>query len=118
MLKLHFPILAAVCLCALQISADEQSQCAIASTIEADVAEIVDGINTKFDASDLVWMDGMRAPSKADRHGLSMAFQYAPSWPLSMIDETVDVAKASDMAIYREPYDEGSMRDGRALYAQ
>lgn len=81
MLKLHFPILAAVCLCALQISADEQSQCAIASTIEADVAEIVDGINTKFDASDLVWMDGMRAPSKADRHGLSMAFQYAPSWP-------------------------------------
>jgi ketosteroid isomerase-like protein len=95
---------------------------AIASQIKADVAEIVAGINakdidkaTKFDAPDLISMESMRAPSfgaKADRDGLSMSFKYSPSWHLSLIDETVDVAKSGDMAIYRSTYDEDSMRDG------
>jgi ketosteroid isomerase-like protein len=98
------------------------SQSAIVSTVKADVAEIVAGINTKdilkatrFDAPDLVSMESGREPSvgaKADRDGLSMAFKYAPNWHLSLIDETVDVAKAGDMAIYRGTYAEDSARDG------
>jgi len=98
------------------------SQAAIATKIKADVAEIVGGINskhidqaTKYDAPDLVSMESGREPSvgaKADHDGLSMTFKYAPSWHLTLVDETVDVAKAGDMAIYRGTYDEDSMRDG------
>jgi ketosteroid isomerase-like protein len=90
--------------------------------IRSEVAEIVAGINsknidaaTKYDASDLVSMENGRAPStgaKADHEGLSMAFKYAPSWHLTMVDETVDVAKAGDMAVYRGTYEEDSARNG------
>lgn len=99
-----------------------QSQSAISSQIKADVAEMIAGINTKdidkatrFDAPDLVSMESMREPSfgaKADREGLSMTFKYSPSWHLTLIDESVDVAKAGDMAIYRGTYAEDSLRDG------
>lgn len=95
---------------------------AIATQIKADVAEIVAGINakdidkaTKFDAPDLVSMESGRAPSigaKADRDGLAMTFKYAPSWHLTLVDETVDVARGGDMAVYRSTYDEDSLRDG------
>jgi ketosteroid isomerase-like protein len=90
--------------------------------IEADVAEMIAGINaknideaTKFDAPDLISMESMREPSigaQADRDGLSMAFKYSPGWHLAMIDEAVDVAQAGDMAIYRGTYAEDSLRDG------
>ena len=103
-------------------AASTESQSAIASAIKADVAVIIDGINTKeidkatkFDAPDLISMESGREPSvgtKADRDGLSMAFKYSPSWHLTLIDERVDVAKAGDMAIYRGTYAEDSMRDG------
>ena len=86
------------------------------------MAEIIAGINskdinkaTRFDAPDLVSMESGREPSfgaKADRDGLSMTFKYAPSWHLSLIDQTVDVAQAGDMALYRGTYDEDSVRDG------
>ena len=89
---------------------------------EAGAAEIVAGINakdigkaTRFDAPDLVSMESGREPSigaKAERDGLSMTFKYAPSWHLSLVDETVDVARSQDMAVYRGTYDEDSMRDG------
>lgn len=98
------------------------SQSTIAAQIKADIAEIIAGINTKdldkatkFDAPDLVSMESMRAPSygaRADREGLSMAFKYAPNWHLDMIDETVDVSKSGDMAVYRSTYNEDSARDG------
>jgi ketosteroid isomerase-like protein len=104
------------------LAAPPPPQSAIATAVKADVAEIVAGINTKdidkatkFDAPDLVSMESMREPSigaKADREGLSLAFKYAPSWHLSLIDETVDVAKSGDMAVYRGTYAEDSMRDG------
>jgi len=103
-------------------AAPQSSHAAIAASIKADVAEIVAGINTKdidkatkFDAPDLVSMESGREPSvgaKADHDGLSMAFKYAPSWHLNLIDETVDVAKSGDMAIYRGTYAEDSLRDG------
>ena len=92
------------------------SQAAIASAIKADVAEIVAGINakdiykaTKFDAPDLVSMESGREPSvgaKADHDGLSMSFKYNPNWHLTLIDETVDVAKSGDLATYRGTYAE------------
>ena len=98
------------------------SQAAIASAIKADVAEIVAGINakdidkaTRFDAPDLVSMESGREPSvgaKADHDGLSMSFKYNPNWHLTLIDETVDVAKSGDMATYRGTYAEDSLHDG------
>ena len=115
-------IIALSCTSAFASTHQQPSRSAIASQIKADVAEIVAGINskdidkaTKFDAPDLISMESMRAPSfgaKADRDGLSMAFKYAPSWHLSLIDEAVDVAKSGDMAVYRSTYSEDSMRDG------
>ena len=125
MLKSHRSIGIAACLSGISApaaAAAPQSQPAIAAAIKADVAEIVAGINakdidkaTKFDAPDLVSMESGREPSigaKADRDGLSMTFKYAPSWHLSLVDETVDVARSEDMAVYRGTYDEDSMRDG------
>ena len=104
------------------LAAPKGSPAASASMIRADVAEIVAGINakdidkaTRFDAPDLVSMESGREPSvgaKADHDGLSMTFKYAPNWHLSLVDDTVDVAKAGDMAIYRGTYDEDSLRDG------
>jgi ketosteroid isomerase-like protein len=103
-------------------SAPAAAQGAIASRIKADVAEIVAGINTKdidkatkFDAPDLVSMESGREPSvgiKADHDGLSMSFKYSPSWHLTLIDESVDVARSGDMAIYRGTYAEDSLHDG------
>lgn len=95
---------------------------AIAAQIKADVALMIEGINskdidkaTKFDAPDLVSMESGRIPSvgaKADYDGLSMVFRYVPSWHLSMLDETVDVAASGDMAVYRSTYREDSLHDG------
>jgi len=98
------------------------TQAALVRQIKADVAEIVEGINskdidkaTKFDAPDLVSMESMRAHSygaKANREGLAMVFRYEPSWRLSLIDETVEVARSGDMATYRSTYSEDSTRGG------
>ena len=98
------------------------SRAAIVSQIEADVAEMVSGINTKdiakatkFDAPDLVSMESMRPPSTgaaANRDGLAMAFKYAPQWKLRLVDQTVDVSRSGEMAVYRSTYNEDSERDG------
>jgi ketosteroid isomerase-like protein len=125
MRKLHRSIAIAVCLGAVAApasAAPPASRAAIAAAIKADVAEIIAGINakdidkaTRFDAPDLISMESMREPSvgaRADRDGLSMTFKYSPSWHLTRIDESVDVARAGDMAIYRGTYTEDSLRDG------
>ena len=106
----------------VQAASHPPSRSEIAAQIKADVAEIVAGINskdvdkaTRFDAPDLVSMESMRPPSvgaKSEREGFAMVFKYSPSWRLSLIDETVDVAKSGDMAVYRSTYDEDSTRDG------
>ena len=103
-------------------TAAQPSQAAIAAKIRADVADMIAGINTKdidkatkLDAPDLVSMESGREPSvgaKADREGLSMTFKYNPSWHLTLIDETVDVARGGDMATYRGTYAEDSLHDG------
>lgn len=102
------------------------SKADLASTIKADIAEIIAGINahdparaTKFDAPDLVSMESGRPPSigaAADKAGIAMAFKYAPDWRLGLIDETVDVSDAGDMAVYRSTYNEDSAgEDGTAM---
>lgn len=98
------------------------NQSPVAAQIKSDVAMMIAGINskdvdeaTKFDAPDLISMESGRTPSvgaKADRDGLSMVFKYAPSWHLTMLDETVDVAASGDMAVYRSTYREDSLHDG------
>jgi ketosteroid isomerase-like protein len=105
-------------------SRNRSSHGVIAARIEAQVAQIIAGISakdidkaTRYDAPDLVSMESGRDPSvgaKADRDGLSMAFKYSPDWHLTLIDQTVDVADAGDMAVYRSTYREDSKRDGVA----
>jgi len=94
------------------------SKADIVAMIKADVAEIVAGINahdpdrtTKFDAADVVGMEAFNTPimsAKADKDGFVAAFKESPSWRVGMIDETVDVADAGDMAVYRSTYHEDS----------
>ncbi len=98
------------------------SSARVAQVIRTDVAEIVAGINahdvnraTQFDAPGIVSMESGRAPStglEAERQGLGMTMQHAPSWHITMIDETVDVASAGDMAIYRGTYNQDSTDNG------
>lgn len=102
--------------------ASVQSNATIVQTIKADVGQMVAGINahdvaraTQFDAPDIVSMESGRPPSAGldqERQGLDMAMHYAPTWHLTMLDETVDVASAGDMAIYRGTYNEDSTNDG------
>ena len=106
-------------------AASPASDARIARTIKADVAQTVAGINdhdvaraTQFDAPGIVTMESGRPPSTgadADRQGMGMAMQHSPSWHLTMLDETVDVASAGDMAIYRGAYNEDSTNDGVAM---
>lgn len=103
-------------------AATRPTRAAIVSQIEADVAEIIAGINakdieraTKYDAPELVSMESMREPSvgaQADRDGLTLAFKYAPEWHLGLIDQAVDVSQSGDLAVYRSTYNEDSKRDG------
>lgn len=98
------------------------SRSAIAARIKAEVADEVLGINahdaakaTAHEADDTISMESGRPPivgKKVYEQGLAMVFKRAPEWHLSLVDESVDVAKAGDMAIYRSTYDEDSARDG------
>jgi len=98
------------------------NQSAIAETIKADVAQLVAGINahdpiktTAYDAPDVISME-CGSPStvgiEADREGFRLGFQHDPLWRVSLIDETVDVARGGDMAVYRGTYNEDNGSDG------
>jgi len=101
------------------------SKTRIAYTIKSDVAQLMAGINahdadkaTQFDAPDIVSMEAGRPPSigvAADKEGLGMAFKYAPSWQVRLIDETVDVADAGDMAVYRSTCYQDSADNGTPM---
>ena len=98
---------------------------AIASTIKADVAQFIAGLNahdvrraTAFDAADIVSMECGRPSSTTlteEQTGLGQAFAHNPDWHVRLIDETVDVAKAGDMAIYRSTYYQDSSRSGQPI---
>jgi ketosteroid isomerase-like protein len=84
---------------------------AIATTIKEDVARMIAGINahdpaqaTALDAPDIISMEAGRPSSvgaDADRSGLAMVFKYVPTWRLTVIEATVDVADSGEMAVYR-----------------
>jgi ketosteroid isomerase-like protein len=105
-----------------EAGAAAQSHSQIEKTIEAQVAEMIAGINTKhaelatkYDAPDLIFMESNSPPilgPAADREGFVETFARSPSWHITKIDETVDVSKAGDMAIYRSTYDENSLDNG------
>lgn len=110
---------ATACLLALSSSMSAApSKADIAAMIKAHVAEIVAGINThdpdrttKFDAADVMAIEAFMAPvigAKADKDGFAAAFKESPGWRVGMVDETVDVADAGDMAVYRSTYHEDS----------
>ena len=96
---------------------------AIARTIKADVAQFIAGLNahdvhraTAFDAVDIVSMECGRPASTTlaeEQSGLGQAFAHNPDWHVRLIDETVDVAKAGDMAIYRSTYYQDSSKSGQ-----
>src|SRR5512142_1021709 len=95
--------------------AADQSTEAIAAKIEAQVAEMIAGINgkdadaaTKYDSPDLISIESFSAPAvgrAADRAGFVESFKRNQGWHISKIDETVEVAKSGDLAVYRGTYD-------------
>ncbi len=95
---------------------------AIADTIKADVAQLVAGINahdpvkaTAYDSPDIIAME-CGNPSMvgvaADRDGFRTGFSRDPFWRVSLIDETVDVARGGDLAVYRGTYNEDNSHAG------
>jgi ketosteroid isomerase-like protein len=94
----------------------------IAQTIKADVAQLVAGLNahdvaktTAYDAPNVISMECGRPSTvgiEADREGFKMGFAREPSWRVSLIDETVDVASSGDLAIYRGTYNEDNTHAG------
>lgn len=102
--------------------ATSKPKAGIAETIKTEVAQIVAGINahdvgqaTKFDADDIVSMESGRPASHGlaeEKAGLGQAFQYAPNWRLTLVEETVDVADSGELAVYRSTYNEDSVSDG------
>lgn len=98
---------------------------AIARTIRADVASLIAGLNahdvskmTAFDAPGIVSMECGRPSSSTledERAGLSAAFKANPAWRARLIDDTVDVAKAGDIAVYRGTYYQDSVHDGQPV---
>ena len=101
------------------------SKAEIARTIKSDVAEVIAGLNahdpdraTRFDAQDMVSMESGRPPTlgkAADRQGMTQAFQYAPSWHVSLVEETVDVSESGDLAVYRSTYNQDSTNEGTPM---
>ena len=94
----------------------------IAKTIKADVAQLVAGLNahdvaktTAFDAPDIVSIE-CGSPStigiEADKEGFKTGFDRDPLWRVNLIDETVDVSRSGDLAVYRGTYNEDNSRAG------
>jgi ketosteroid isomerase-like protein len=120
-----FAALACVTLSVAAPAAAKPASADIAQTIKADVAKLIAGINahdvtraTAFDAPDIVSMESGRPPStgiQAEREGLGFAFKANPDWRIRLVDETVDVAKAGDMAVYRGTYHQDSSQDGAPM---
>jgi ketosteroid isomerase-like protein len=91
-----------------------ESKSDIANKIRTEVAGIIAGINahgvdqaTHFDSNDIVSMESGRPASHGileERKGLSEAFHHAPTWQLSLIEETMDVANSGELAIYKSTY--------------
>lgn len=97
----------------------------IADTIKADVAQLVAGLNahdpgrtTAFDADDIVAIECDSPPIvgiEADRAGFAEGFAGDPGWHVQLMNETVDVARSGDLAVYRGVYHEDHGAPGALL---
>lgn|SRR5690348_9128616 len=99
----------------------------VAATIKAAFATIPAGINahdpakaTALDADDIEVIEP-GTPNlngkKADSDGFSEAMKADPTWHVSLIRDTVDVASSKDMAIYRGVYNEdGTVKNVRVTH--
>jgi ketosteroid isomerase-like protein len=94
----------------------------IGAKVEAQIAEMVAGINsknadaaTKYDAPDIIVMESFSPPSAGrdtDRSGYVESFKRNQGWHITKISETVDVSKGGDLAVYRGTYNEDGISDG------
>jgi ketosteroid isomerase-like protein len=90
-------------------------------TIKAQVRDIVAGINahnaaqaTMHDAPNILVVESGQPNTvgvAADLAGFTQAFAAAPTWRVSLVEETVDVPASADMAVYRSVYNQDSMHD-------
>jgi len=107
-------------------AAPRESDADVAALVKKDMAELAAGINahdpvraTAHEADNVISMEAGRPTSVGvanDRQGIGMAFKYNPDWKVRLIDETVDVAKSHDMAVYRATYwQDSSAKDGAPL---
>ena len=90
-------------------------------TIKAQVRDIVAGINahnaaqaTMHDAPNILVIESGQPNTvgvAADLAGFTQAFAAAPTWRVSLVEETVDVPASADMAVYRSVYNQDSMHD-------
>jgi len=105
------------------MGAPHETDADVAALVKRDMAELVAGINahdavraTAHEAQDVISMEAGRPTSvglENDRQGIGMAFKYNPDWKVRLIDETVDVARSHDMAVYRATYwQDSSGKDG------
>jgi ketosteroid isomerase-like protein len=121
------PIVIALCavgFCPSQATAADDAA-AVAATIKADVAQLIAGINardvdkaTAFDSPDVIFMECGSPPTvgvDADRSGFKEHFAQDPSWKVSLIDETVDLPRSEDLAIYRGVYNEDNRVAGALM---
>ena len=94
----------------------------IAAKVEAQVAEMIAGINTRnaematrYDAPDIVVMESFSPPAvgrDTDRSGYVESFKRNQGWHIAKIDEAVDVGKGGDLAVYRGNFDEDALEGG------
>lgn len=112
--------------CGPASAAPRVSDAQVAALVKSDMAELVAGINahdpiraTAHEADDVISMEAGRPTSVGlanDRQGIGMAFKHNPDWKVRLIDETVDVARSHDMAVYRSTYwQDSSDKDGTPL---
>jgi ketosteroid isomerase-like protein len=99
-------------------STDRES---IRAAIKANVRDIVSGINThnaalatKHDAPNVLVLESGQPNTTGvatDLAGFKRGFAAAPTWRVSLVEETVDVPASGDMAVYRSVYNQDSMHD-------
>jgi len=97
------------------------NRAAISDTIKAHVRDIVTGINThdaalatRHDAPNVVIIQSGQpnmVGAAADLADFKQGFAAAPSWRVSLVEETVDVPESGDMAVYRSVYNQDSLHD-------
>jgi ketosteroid isomerase-like protein len=93
----------------------------ISDTIKANVRDIAAGVNahnavqaTMHDAPNIVVIENGQQNTTgvaADLAGFKQGFAAAPTWRVSLVEETVDVPQSGDMAVYRSVYNEESLHD-------